>query len=92
MSVTILLKFKANQCTSVLDTLWQRGVLKCIYSIVIFIGRRASDGLVTQAVIAFRQKLQDTMKTPGMLELRQEHQKLQNQFPTNLTDEEISQV
>lgn len=39
-------------------------------------GRRASDGLVCQDVIAFRQKLKDGMKAGGMLELRQEHNQL----------------
>lgn len=39
-------------------------------------GRRASDGLVCQDVIAFRQKLKDGMKAGGMLELRQEHTQL----------------
>ena len=39
-------------------------------------GRRASDGLVCQDVIAFRQKLKDGMKAGGMLELRQEHSQL----------------
>ncbi|XP_064651382.1 serine/threonine-protein kinase SIK2-like [Lineus longissimus] len=33
-------------------------------------GRRASDGSVTQELIAFRQKLQENMKVPGMIELR----------------------
>lgn len=37
-------------------------------------GRRASDGLVTQGVIAFRQRLKDF---PGMTELRKEHVTLQ---------------
>lgn len=39
-------------------------------------GRRASDGLVCQDVIAFRQRLKDGMKAGGMLELRHEHNKL----------------
>lgn len=39
-------------------------------------GRRASDGIVCQDVIAFRQKLKDDMKAGGMLELRQEHNQL----------------
>ncbi|CAG5129271.1 unnamed protein product, partial [Candidula unifasciata] len=40
-------------------------------------GRRASDGLVAQGIIAFRQKLKESMRAQGMLELRQEHQQLQ---------------
>ncbi|ROT76703.1 Serine/threonine-protein kinase SIK2 [Penaeus vannamei] len=42
-------------------------------------GRRASDGLVTQGVIAFRQRLIDTEKARGLTELhsvQQEHQAL----------------
>ncbi|KAK6173274.1 hypothetical protein SNE40_016755 [Patella caerulea] len=46
-------------------------------------GRRASDGLVAQGIIAFRQRLRESMRAKGMLELRQEHQQLQNlyQYP-----------
>ena len=40
-------------------------------------GRRASDGLVAQGIIAFKQKLKESMRAQGMLELRQEHQHLQ---------------
>ena len=40
-------------------------------------GRRASDGLVAQGIIAFKQKLKESMRAQGMLELRQEHQYLQ---------------
>lgn len=40
-------------------------------------GRRASDGLVAQGIIAFKQKLKESMRAQGMLELRQEHQQLQ---------------
>lgn len=43
-------------------------------------GRRASDGLMCQDVIAFRQKLKDGMKAGGMLELRQEHSQLLESF------------
>ncbi|KAL5019560.1 hypothetical protein ScPMuIL_002452 [Solemya velum] len=39
-------------------------------------GRRASDGLVAQGIIAFRQKLKETMRAQGMTELRQEHQEV----------------
>lgn len=55
-------------------------------------GRRASDGLVTQGVIAFRQRLRESMRATGMIELRQEHQHLQNLYRTNLTPEEIVQL
>ncbi|CAH1795903.1 unnamed protein product [Owenia fusiformis] len=40
-------------------------------------GRRASDGLCTQGIIAFRQRLKESMKAPGMAELRQEHQHIE---------------
>ncbi|XP_055866728.1 serine/threonine-protein kinase SIK2-like isoform X2 [Biomphalaria glabrata] len=43
-------------------------------------GRRASDGLVAQGIIAFKQKLKESMRAQGMLELRQEHQQLQNMY------------
>lgn len=49
-------------------------------------GRRASDGLVTQGVIAFRQRLKDF---PGMTELRKEHVTLQQMFSPNMTPEQI---
>ena len=39
-------------------------------------GRRASDGQMTQGVIAFRQQLRDTTKAQGIAELRQEFQEL----------------
>ncbi|CAL1527952.1 unnamed protein product [Lymnaea stagnalis] len=45
-------------------------------------GRRASDGLVAQGIIAFKQKLKESMRAQGMLELRQEHQQLQNMYNT----------
>lgn len=45
-------------------------------------GRRASDGLVAQGIIAFKQKLKESMRAQGMLELRQEHQQLQNMYTT----------
>lgn len=47
-------------------------------------GRRASDGLVCQDVIAFRQKLKDGMKAGGMLELRQEHNQLMESHSSEL--------
>lgn len=47
-------------------------------------GRRASDGLVCQDVIAFRQKLKDGMKAGGMLELRQEHNKLMESHSSDI--------
>ncbi|XP_021372693.1 serine/threonine-protein kinase SIK2-like [Mizuhopecten yessoensis] len=43
-------------------------------------GRRASDGLVAQGIFAFRQRLQNSMRAEGMIELREEHQELQNMF------------
>ncbi|XP_059139873.1 serine/threonine-protein kinase SIK2-like [Physella acuta] len=49
-------------------------------------GRRASDGLVAQGIIAFKQKLKESMRAQGMLELRQEHQQLQNMYNTKPTE------
>ncbi|XP_035828529.1 maternal protein pumilio [Aplysia californica] len=46
-------------------------------------GRRASDGLVTQGIIAFKQKLKESMRAQGMLELRQEHHQLQNMYSSS---------
>ena len=43
-------------------------------------GRRASDGLVAQGIIAFRQRLRECMRARGMVELRQEHHQLQTLF------------
>ena len=43
-------------------------------------GRRASDGLVAQGIIAFRQRLRECMRARGMVELRQEHHQLQSLF------------
>lgn len=43
-------------------------------------GRRASDGLVAQGIIAFRQRLRESMRACGMVELRQEHQQLQSLY------------
>ncbi|XP_014775006.1 serine/threonine-protein kinase SIK1 [Octopus bimaculoides] len=39
-------------------------------------GRRASDGQMTQGMIAFRQQLRDTTRAQGIAELRQEFQEL----------------
>ncbi|XP_046545798.1 serine/threonine-protein kinase SIK1-like isoform X2 [Haliotis rubra] len=47
-------------------------------------GRRASDGLVAQGIIAFRQRLRESMRAKGMVELRQEHQQLQNMFQQHI--------
>ncbi|KAL4229017.1 Serine/threonine-protein kinase sik2 [Mactra antiquata] len=52
-------------------------------------GRRASDGLVAQGFIAFKQRLKESMKCQGMTELRTDHQQLQNVYglkmaPSNL--------
>ena len=55
-------------------------------------GRRASDGLLTQGVIAFRQRLRDSMRTPGMTELRQEMETLQTRYRTNMTRTELQQL
>ena len=43
-------------------------------------GRRASDGLVAQGIIAFRQRLRECMRARGMVELRQEHHQLQTLY------------
>ncbi|XP_070203613.1 serine/threonine-protein kinase SIK2-like [Littorina saxatilis] len=45
-------------------------------------GRRASDGLVAQGIIAFRQRLRECMRARGMVELRQEHHQLQTLYPS----------
>lgn len=42
-------------------------------------GRRASDGLMSQGIIAFRQRLKESMKTRGVAELRKEMEDLQTQ-------------
>ncbi|XP_061193172.1 serine/threonine-protein kinase SIK1-like [Saccostrea echinata] len=52
-------------------------------------GRRASDGLVTHGIIAFRQRLKENMRAPGMTELRKEHDTLQQMFSPNMTPEQI---
>ncbi|CAG5131776.1 unnamed protein product [Candidula unifasciata] len=53
-------------------------------------GRRASDGLVTQGIIAFKQKLKESMRAQGMMELRQEHQQLQNMYSSQMSDQKHS--
>lgn len=56
-------------------------------------GRRASDGLVAQGVIAFRQRLRDTEKVGGLMELnllKQEHHHLQALYKSNVTQEELA--
>ncbi|KAK2148531.1 hypothetical protein LSH36_492g05008 [Paralvinella palmiformis] len=55
-------------------------------------GRRASDGVMTPGNIAFRQRLKESMKARGMTELRQEMESLQNQYKTNLTEDELKQL
>ncbi|ELU06853.1 hypothetical protein CAPTEDRAFT_183356, partial [Capitella teleta] len=55
-------------------------------------GRRASDGLVSQGVIAFRQRLKESMKARGVTELRREMVSLQNQFRTALTEDELRRL
>lgn len=55
-------------------------------------GRRASDGLVAQGFIAFRQRLCDAEKAGGVLELHavhREHQQLRYQYRCNVTPEEL---
>ena len=56
-------------------------------------GRRASDGLVTQGLIAFRQRLLETEKALGVTELhslQQEHQQLTHLYQSVTTTEEAS--
>ncbi|BFZ25443.1 hypothetical protein BsWGS_28482 [Bradybaena similaris] len=53
-------------------------------------GRRASDGLVTQGIIAFKQKLKESMRAQGMMELRQEHQQLQNMYSSQSSEQKPS--
>ena len=51
-------------------------------------GRRASDGLVTHGIIAFRQRLREGGKTRGVGELRREMETLASQYGSQLTAEE----
>ena len=56
-------------------------------------GRRASDGLITQGYIAFRQQLLETEKALGVTELhclQQEHQQLTNLYQAVTNSEEAS--
>ena len=55
-------------------------------------GRRASDGLMSQHVIAFRQRLKDTMKVRGVAEIRKEMELLQNQYQRYLPDVEYQRL
>lgn len=55
-------------------------------------GRRASDEVLAHGVIAFRQRLRDTMKTRGVAELRKEMETLQSRYRPNLTEEELFQL
>ncbi|GAB6018869.1 hypothetical protein CHUAL_000527 [Chamberlinius hualienensis] len=57
-------------------------------------GRRASDGLVAQGVIAFHQRLCESKKVGGLMELnvvQQEHHHLQSMYRSNVTQEELAQ-
>lgn len=53
-------------------------------------GRRASDGLVAQGIFAFRQRLQNSMRAEGMIELREEHQHLQNMYGVPTTEQVVA--
>lgn len=60
-------------------------------------GRRASDGLVAQGIIAFKQRLKESMKCQGMVELRSDHQQMQNVYgmkmaPSNLLQDHTEDV
>ncbi|XP_053408401.1 serine/threonine-protein kinase SIK2-like [Mercenaria mercenaria] len=54
-------------------------------------GRRASDGLVAQGIIAFRQRLKESMKCQGMVELRPEHQQLHNVYGIKMAPSSLVQ-
>nr|KAG5708727.1 hypothetical protein BaRGS_034944 [Batillaria attramentaria] len=54
-------------------------------------GRRASDGLVAQGIIAFRQRLRESMRACGMMELRQEHHQLTSMFSSNTSNSNIDE-
>ncbi|XP_076310251.1 serine/threonine-protein kinase SIK2-like isoform X1 [Tachypleus tridentatus] len=52
-------------------------------------GRRASDGLVAQGVAMFCQRLDETSKARGVVglnEIKQEHQKLRNLYPSQVPE------
>ena len=52
-------------------------------------GRRASDGLMSQGIFPFRQRLKESMKTRGVAELRKEMECLANQFKQTVTEQEL---
>ena len=54
-------------------------------------GRRASDGLVAQGIIAFRQRLKESMKCQGMVELRSEHQQMHNVYGMKMAPSSLVQ-
>lgn len=54
-------------------------------------GRRALDGLVAQGIIAFRQRLKESMKCPGMTELRPDHQQLHNVYGIKMAPSSLLQ-
>ncbi|KAH3702835.1 serine/threonine-protein kinase SIK2-like [Dreissena polymorpha] len=54
-------------------------------------GRRASDGLAAQGIIAFRQKLKESMKCPGMSELRPDHQQVHNVYGMRMAPSSLLQ-
>jgi serine/threonine-protein kinase SIK2 len=54
-------------------------------------GRRASDGLVAQGIIAFRQRLKESMKCQGMVELRTEHQQVHNVYGIKMAPSSLVQ-
>lgn len=54
-------------------------------------GRRASDGLVCQGIIAFRQRLKESMKCPGMTELRPDHQHVHNVYGIKMAPSSLLQ-
>ena len=52
-------------------------------------GRRASDGLMTQGIIVFKQRLKDSMKTRGVAELQKEVGNLHHHCDMTCTMEEL---
>lgn len=54
-------------------------------------GRRASDGLVAQGLIAFKQRLKESMKCQGMVELRTDHQQMQNVYGMKMAPSSLLQ-
>lgn len=55
-------------------------------------GRRASDGLMSQHVIAFRQRLKENMKTRGVAEIRKEMENLQTRFQNHLPEGQLRRL